>query len=316
MVVPSNYAESDTVIFNRRYKTIGVEKGDEREVARVDRERHTVHLRDREGHVVEWRPNLLAARKGGVEVYRSETMELRAGDRVRWTRNDPASGLVNGQVAVVESVERDGVRFRLEDGTALRLSTNDPQLRHLDRAWASTAHAFQGRTVNNVIAAMEANHPHLTTQRTFYVAISRARDRAELVTDDAAGLSQHLEKATGDRTAALDAVKKYVTMEVVIGEGPVEHGVDRDRRTHEVARARDVERDAARSRDAEREPEREATRQASKGGAGKGRRAQEQADPAGKAERKSEPHRQPERDPARQVEREPREKVLELDLEL
>ena len=253
MAVPSNYAEGDTVVFNRRYKTIGVEKGDEREVARVDRERHTVHLRDREGHVVEWRPYIVAAAKGGVEVYQSETMGLRAGDRVRFTRNDPASGLVNGQVADVDAVEPNGVRFRLEDGTALRLSINDPQLRHLDRAWASTAHAFQGRTVNNVIAAMEANHPHLTTQRTFYVAISRARDRAELVTDDAAVLSQHLEQATGERIAALDAVKKYVTMEVVIGdERSIEHGVDRDRRAHEGARDRDVERNAAHAHEPER----------------------------------------------------------------
>ena len=38
------------------------------------------------------------------------------------------------------------------------------------------------------IAAMEARHPHLTTQKSFYVEISRARDRAELVTDDAAEL--------------------------------------------------------------------------------------------------------------------------------
>ena len=37
MAVPSNYAEGDTVVFNRRYKTLGVEKGDEREVAKVDR---------------------------------------------------------------------------------------------------------------------------------------------------------------------------------------------------------------------------------------------------------------------------------------
>ena len=248
MAVPSNYAEGDTVVFNRRYKTLGVEKGDEREVAKVDRERNTVHLRDREGHVVEWRPYIVAARKGGVEVYRSEAMELRAGDRVRFTRNDPASGLVNGQVAEVDSIERDGVRFRLEDGTALRLSANDPQIRHLDRAWASTAHAFQGRTVDNVIAAMEANHPHLTTQRTFYVAISRARDRAELVTDDAARLSQHLEKATGERITALDAVKKYVTMEVVIGdEKHREHAAGRDRRAQEAAHGRDVAREDSRA---------------------------------------------------------------------
>ena len=67
-------------------------------------------------------------------------------------------------------------------------------------------HAFQGRTVDNVIAAMEARHPHLTTQKSFYVEISRARDRAELVTDDAAELRVQLQAVTGERIAALEGI--------------------------------------------------------------------------------------------------------------
>ncbi|MCY4550359.1 MAG: ATP-binding domain-containing protein, partial [Defluviicoccus sp.] len=78
--------------------------------------------------------------------------------------------------------------------------------RHLDHAWASTVHAFQGRTVDNVIAAMEARRPHLTTQKSFYVEISRARDRAELVMDDAAELRGQLQEATGERIAALEGI--------------------------------------------------------------------------------------------------------------
>ena len=96
--------------------------------------------------------------------------------------------------------------FRLEDGKTLELGKGDPQLRHLDHAWASTVHAFQGRTVDNVIAAMEARHPHLTTQKSFYVEISRARDRAELVTDDAAELRAQLQAVTGERIAALEGI--------------------------------------------------------------------------------------------------------------
>ena len=68
-------------------------------------------------------------------------------------------------------------------------------------------HAFQGRTVDTVITAMEANHPNLTTQKTLYVEISRARDKAELVTDDKAALREQLEAATGERIAALEAVE-------------------------------------------------------------------------------------------------------------
>ena len=295
--------------------------GDEREVAKVDHERNTVHLRDREGHVVEWRPYIVAAAKGGVEVYRSEKTELRAGDRVRFTRNDPASGLVNGQVADVDSVEKDGVRFRLEDGTTLHLTANDPQLRHVDRAWTSTAHAFQGRTVDNVIAAMEANHPHLTTQRTFYVAISRARDRAELITDDAARLSQHLEKATGEHVTALDAVAKYVTFELVIDdEKHQEHAAGRDRHAQEAAHDRDVAREASPPRDPEREPEskveREATRESVERADDRHEPAHQPDDPVHKGEREPEPSRAPERDSAHQAEKDTREKKPELDFEL
>ena len=67
-------------------------------------------------------------------------------------------------------------------------------------------HAFQGRTVDNVIAAMEARHPHLTTQKAFYVEISRARDRAELVTDDVKDLRAQLQAVTGERIAALEGI--------------------------------------------------------------------------------------------------------------
>ena len=97
--------------------------------------------------------------------------------------------------------------FRLEDGRMLDLRLGDPQLRHVDRAWASTVHVFQGRTVDNVIAAIEANHANLTTQKSFYVEISRDRDRAELVTDDREALRETLEAVTGERIAALEAVE-------------------------------------------------------------------------------------------------------------
>ena len=192
----ANYAPGDVVAFHRAYKSLGVEKGEERRVARVDHARGTVILEGRDGETVHWQPRRVGGRRGAVEVYRAEGIELRAGDRIRWTRNDARLGLVNSHTAEVASVRGSRVAFRLEDGR--RLELEDPQLRHLDHAWASTVHAFQGRTVDNVIAVMEANHPHLTTQKSFYVEISRARHRAELVTDDARALRERLETATGE----------------------------------------------------------------------------------------------------------------------
>ena len=201
----ANYAPGDVVVFHRSYKRLGVEKGEERRVVAVDHANRTVVLEGRDGGTVRWEPDRVAGR-GGAEVYRAEEIELRAGDRIRWTRNDARLGLVNSRTAEVASVGKDRVAFRLEDGRRIELGRGDPHLRHLDHAWASTVHAFQGRTVDNVIAAMEANHPHLTTQKSFYVEISRARDRAELVTDDAARLREQLETVTGERVSALEGV--------------------------------------------------------------------------------------------------------------
>ena len=201
-----NYQAGDVVGFHRPYKRLGVEKGDELRVAGVDRAAGTVTLAGGEDGTVAWEPGRVAARAGGVEVYKREQMELRAGDRIRWTRNDAGLGLVNSQTAEVTGVKDGRVTFRLEDGRTLDMNAGDPQLRHIDRAWASTVHAFQGRTVDRVIAAIEANHPNLTNQKMLYVEISRARDRAELVTDDKAGLKEQLEALTGERIAALEAL--------------------------------------------------------------------------------------------------------------
>ena len=201
-----NYAVGDVVAFHRPYKRIGVEKGDERRVAGVNHKTREVVLEGKDGGTVAWKPEEIGGRRSGSEVYRAEDIELRAGDRIRWTRNDAGLGLVNSRTAEVLSVANGRVAFQLEDGKKLELGRNDPQLRHLDHAWASTVHAFQGRTVDNVIAAMEARHPHLTTQKSFYVEISRARDRAELVTDDAAELRAQLQAVTGERIAALEGI--------------------------------------------------------------------------------------------------------------
>ena len=88
----ANYGRGDVVAFHRPYKRIGVEKGDERRVMGVDRKARAVLLDDGKGGRVAWKPGEIGGRRGGSEVYRVEDIELRAGDRIRWTRNDAGLG--------------------------------------------------------------------------------------------------------------------------------------------------------------------------------------------------------------------------------
>ena len=243
----ANYAAGDVVAFHRPYKRIGVAKGEERRVAGVDRKERTVLLEAPGGGTVAWKPAEIGGRQGGTEVYRRESIELRAGDRIRWTRNDKGLGLVNSGAAEVMGIRNGRVTFRLEDGRRLTLTPGDPQLRHLDRAWCSTVHAFQGRTMDNVIAAMEANHPALTTQKSLYVEISRARDRAELVTDDAGALRERLEAVTGERISALEGIGEDVRERAERGRDAGPDGRERERDRGEDAASKRLE--AARERD-------------------------------------------------------------------
>ena len=249
----ANYAPGDVVAFHRPYKRIGVAKGEERRVAGVDRKDMSVLLEAPGGGTVAWKPSEIGGRRGGTEVYRRESIELRSGDRIRWTRNDKGLGVVNSGTAEVLGIRNGRVTFRLEDGRRLTLTPGDPQLRHLDHAWCSTVHAFQGRTVDNVIAAMEANHPALTTAKAFYVEISRARDRAELVTDDARALKERLEAVTGERVSALEGIGEDVRREREADRETAPEGKARERDRAEDSAVRRLEVERGRDEKAARE---------------------------------------------------------------
>ncbi len=130
----ASYAEGDTVIFNRKYKRLGVEIGNERNVAGIERDCHAAILEDAGGRKVRWRPWKIAGTMGGVEAYCSARLGLRAGHRVPFTRNDWDAGLLNGQMDRLAGIEEDAIRFELEDGATITLGEGHASLRFLDHA--------------------------------------------------------------------------------------------------------------------------------------------------------------------------------------
>ncbi len=197
-----NYRDGDVVVFNQDLVNYRVGRDDVLTVTGIERD--SVVLAHADGKPRRIRP------AGGVryrlEVYETREIEIRAGDRIRWTRNDKARSLVNGEKAEVMEIAGGRVRLDLADGRTVSLRAGDPQLRHIDHAWSSTVHGAQGSTADRVIAVLDSSNRALTDQSTFYVEISRARDGAEILTDNREQLIEVLMADTGERPTAAEAV--------------------------------------------------------------------------------------------------------------
>lgn len=202
-----SYRKGDVVRFARAYHPKNQEsiaKGEYLRVAGVDQKAGRVQLERAGGGFVVWQP----ASWGGnrVEAYRSESRAVSAGDRITWTRNEPSLGTVNGQSDIVASVDRNLRTITLDRGRAgkVTIDLSVANARHWDHGYVQTAYAAQGRTADRVIAHVESWRANLTNQRSFYVAISRAKAEAIVVTDDRAKLVEAIRERTGAAQAALD----------------------------------------------------------------------------------------------------------------
>ncbi len=69
--------------------------------------------------------------------------------------------------------------------------------------------------MDHIVAAMESGNRSPVNQKALYVAISRARYRAELITDDGRKLSDRLERASGERVSALDAAADTAAVKAI-----------------------------------------------------------------------------------------------------
>ena len=203
---PVHYREGDVAVFHHRDYGVGIEAGEPCRVLEVRDGQVSLERPDGETRVVEPRPGFRLRYR--FDLYETVPIELRAGDRIRWTRNLRRArlDLANGDLATIERITRDRVRFRADDGAGYSLRRNDPHLHHLDHAYTSTVHAAQGQTADFVIAVLQADHGPLVDRTSFYVELTRARDDAVVLTDDRDALVESLEAPERGVPSVLDAL--------------------------------------------------------------------------------------------------------------
>ena len=205
----AHYRPGDVAVFHHDVYGVRARSGDACRVLEVEED--AVRLAHPDGRERRIQPSGYIRYR--LELYETEPMVIRAGDRVRWTRNDPSRGLLNGERAEVLTIGPVNVRMRLQDGQVVTLPRDDPQLHHLDYAYSSTVHGAQGMTCERVVGVLDTYHGAVADQAAFYVELTRARDRVVLLTDDREALIEALETARGEGLSALKAIGEQYAIE-------------------------------------------------------------------------------------------------------
>lgn len=152
-----------------------------------------------------------------IAVVAEREMRVATGDRLQLKFNGEArdgQAISNGELVTVRRVHRDGA-LTVEDDRRV-VKTLSPRQRLFNRGYAVTSYASQGKTVDTVLIADSACRA-ATNSNQWYVAISRARKRIAIFTDNKAELRRSIEQS-GDRQLALELKFSPSTP-------PIQHGL-------------------------------------------------------------------------------------------
>ena len=128
----------------------------------------------------------------------------------------------------------------MNDGSSVAYAKDHIQLSFLRHAWAQTGHAYQGQTINHIVVAMPSLSG-LTTQKSFYVDISRAKHEVSFLTDNVDRLRETLRAHTGEERSALDLVAEKEAKQEFDQRGPEPVKPQHEReRNRELSKTREI----------------------------------------------------------------------------
>src|SRR5690348_11442639 len=147
--------------------------------------------------------NLLTTRDGCMALACTKKMrDFSEGDRVQFTAPYADKHIANRELGTVERVDSQGnLKLRLDSGREIEFALREHP--HLDYGYAVTSYSSQGLTADRVLVHVdtEAAHENLVNMRLAYVSISRARDDAQIFTNDADRLSEAFSREVSKASA-------------------------------------------------------------------------------------------------------------------
>lgn len=144
-----------------------------------------------------------------ISIWENKTIVVSQGDRLRFAATDTERGYVANSTWTLERVDAQS-RLHLCSGDATRVldPVHDLYDRRIDLAYAVTTHGSQGASERFSISlqGVTGRRGSLASQENSYVQLSRAKEHAQVYTDDREAWSQRMARAA-DRLSAHDVLE-------------------------------------------------------------------------------------------------------------
>ncbi|HAT3652587.1 TPA: conjugative transfer relaxase/helicase TraI, partial [Raoultella ornithinolytica] len=167
----------------------------------VDKENQLITLMDGDG-----KERLISPREAsaeGVTLYRREEITVSQGDRMRFSKSDPERGYVANSVWEVKSISSDSVTLSDGKNTRTLNPKADEAQRHIDLAYAITAHGAQGASEPFAIAleGVAEGRKAMASFESAYVGLSRMKQHVQVYTDSREGWIKAINASPSKATA-------------------------------------------------------------------------------------------------------------------
>ncbi len=135
-----------------------------------------------------------------------ETRQISIGDQMRFTATDLKTGYVTNQSATVTHINENSITLA-SNSHDKTITLDASKSLSIDHDYAKTTFSSQGLTAENVIYHAQSTSTNLMNQRDFYVAISRATDSVQVVTNNKRELTDLVKESSGQKETALEISK-------------------------------------------------------------------------------------------------------------
>lgn len=200
----SHYQAGQWIRFHQDYRSARVHRGDYRRIESIDQKTNELLLSNDRGKIRRWNPDKVKA--GVVEVFDEKKRAIAVGDTLICHRTHQKQGVVKGERVTVTAITEKELRLKTESGKILPAwSLKDMSSRHFDYGYALTP--LQATHLKpDIVLAYQSSGARQSHQRAFYQILASAKEQAWIYTENKAQLLKTLQKQSGNKLTAIDAL--------------------------------------------------------------------------------------------------------------